>query len=71
MRIARCLAPDLSIRTIDGFGRRFGRGAFVDLDEPIGDRGLTVAEALGARVALFALVDEPVPDPMPPDEPQE
>lgn len=59
MTLARCRASDLSVRTLDGFGRRFGLGAIADLDEPIGEDGLTLRDALAEHVALFEILDPP------------
>lgn len=59
MTRARCRVPDMCVRTLDGFGRRFGLGMVVDLDEVISETGLTLRDALAEHVALFELIDLP------------
>jgi hypothetical protein len=68
MTLARCLASDLSVRTLDGFGQRFGRGAIVDLDTHLGESGLTLRDALSDHVQHFELIDPPEPPPVSSDE---
>jgi hypothetical protein len=71
LTLARCRVPDMSVRTLDGFGERFGLGAVIDLDAQVGESGLTYREALAERVDLFELVDAPNPDPGLPTDVQE
>lgn len=65
MKLTRCKADDITIRTVDGFGRRFGFGAIADLDEVIGERpatkteparAITLSDALGDYVSLFEAI---------------
>lgn len=69
MRLRYCTLAEITIRTQDGFGRRIGRGAVVDLDEVIGrtDDGqpITLAAALGEHVdAFLETVDHPAAAPI-------
>jgi hypothetical protein len=68
MTLARCLAADLSVRTLDGFGQRFGRGAIVDLDAELGESGLTLRDALSDHVQHFELIETPDEPPVVVDE---
>lgn len=63
MTRAICQLEDVAIRG-EGFGRRYGRGAVVDLDERIGvtrhGAPVTLRDCLGPLVQHFVLLD---PDP--------
>jgi len=54
-RLARCRLQQIAVQG-DGWGRAYGFGAVVDLDEHL-PGGLTLAAALGDRMDGFDLVE--------------
>ena len=57
-RLARCRLQQISIQGA-GFGRTYGAGALVNLDEVlVADPRLTVEQALGDRIDGFELVTD-------------
>lgn len=65
MRMRVCQLDDIAVRTFDGFGRRLGAGAIVDLDEVIGSdvagEPVTLEAALGEHVRSFAELEVSAP----------
>jgi hypothetical protein len=65
MRLRFCQLDDVTVRTNDGFGRCFGRGAHVDFDEVLGTdahgHDVTVEAALGEHAASFTALEVVAP----------
>lgn len=57
MKLRYCPFDDITVRSLDGFGMRLGRGAAVDFDQVIGQdvagEPCTLAQALGEYAEAF------------------